>query len=94
MPGIDGLYLSLIIAMIVSAIVIFLRVQLYLADPRRQELNEQWFARFEEYMRQRYRDDELHWRTYILEAQFRDPHRDRRRRMGGGGSGGSISAAL
>jgi uncharacterized membrane protein len=93
MADVDAVYLSVLVFMIIVAIVIFLRVQLYLADPRRRELNEQWFARFEEYMRRRYSDGELNWRTYILEAQFREPRNHGRSRMGGGGHGGSFGAA-
>lgn len=62
----------LLLMIIAAAVALFWRIQVYFADPRRQELNEKWFARFEQFIRSRYRDRELHWRTYVLEAQFRD----------------------
>jgi hypothetical protein len=69
----ESIYLGLIAALMLCAVALFWRVQVYLADPMRHERNEQWFAKFEQYMRQRYRDRDLHWRTHILEAQFHDP---------------------
>ena len=65
--------LSLMAALMFCAIILFWRVQAYLADPLRHQRNEQWFQQFEEQMRRRYRNRELHWRKHILEAQFHDP---------------------
>lgn len=94
MDSVDILYLGLIGALIICASVVFLRVQIYLADPLRQERNEQWFAQFEAYLRQRYRDRDLQWRTQVLEMQFRDRRPIRTGQRGGGGSGGFSNALL
>ena len=51
-----------------TAVVVFWRIQAYLQDPRRDELNAQWYMKFDEYVKQRYLEDDLDWR-------YRDLHR-------------------
>lgn len=71
------MFLGFLIVLVLCAVVLFWRVQAYLADPLRHERNEQWFQQFEQNMRQRYRNQELLWRKHILEAQFHDPQAGR-----------------
>lgn len=77
--GGDEFWLTMIAALAVLAIVAFLRIQSYLDDPRRQQFNEEWFARFEENMRRRYRDKGLLWRIHVLDGQFCDRRPPQRR---------------
>jgi len=93
MESYDSLFLGLLVASMACAVVVFLRVQLYLADPLRRERNEQWFQQFEAYLRQRYRDPELQWRARAIDSLFHGPRSGRHGRSGGGG-GGFIGAPL
>ena len=79
-PGGEEFWLTMIGGLIALAIVVFLRIQSYMEDPRRAEFNERWFAQFEDQLRRRYRDRELLWRTYALDGQFQGRRRPRRER--------------
>jgi len=71
----DTALATLIVVLIAVAVVLFVRIQAYMENPRRKEINEEWFADFEANLRQRYRaDKELSWRMHILEEQFHDPN--------------------
>lgn len=87
----DSLLLALLALAVFGAVLVFLRIQLYLADPRRREYNEQWFAQFEAHLRARYRDRELQWRTQALDGHFQN---SRSGRPGGGGWHGFIGPRL
>lgn len=69
-------WLALLFVLAVSAVCIFIDVQAYLADPRRKEYNEAWFAQFEAYMRAEYkRNPELAWRTDCFHSHFDSSYR-------------------
>ena len=57
-------------ATLLAATVVFVRVQLYLNDPLRRQLNEEWFAVFEENRARRYLDGELDWRLAALRGHW------------------------
>lgn len=87
-PG-DEFWLAILAALIALAVIVFLRIQSYLSDPRRRQFNEEWFDRFEENMHRRYRNRELLWRTHALDALFSD--RGRRRSPGSEPPHGMVS---
>jgi hypothetical protein len=58
--------------LVLSAVLTFIRIQLYMADPGRREFNEKWFAQFESYVNQRYAQGDLAWRATGLTAHWRD----------------------
>ena len=72
MSGSEELLGAVLPVLIAAAVAVFWRIQLYLADPHRQELNEAWFKQFEQFLRSRYRDRELRWRIHVLETQLRN----------------------
>ena len=70
MTGGETAWLLLLAVPALSAVLVFWHIQAYLADPRRHELNEAWFAQFEEFMRRKYRDPELRGRVHALDGHF------------------------
>jgi hypothetical protein len=72
MAAAEASWLGALLLLVLAAVLVFWRIQLYLADPRRRELNEEWFARFEEFIRQKYRDPELKRRVHALDGHFQN----------------------
>jgi hypothetical protein len=61
---------NLLLVLVVSAVAVFLSIQKYMNDPYRKQYNEQWFARFEAHVSQRYQLTDIGWRMDIMERQF------------------------
>jgi len=69
---IDYSYLELgwWIAWFSTALVVFIWLQAYIADPERKRKNEEWFALFQANLAERYRDPALAWRAHAMEKHF------------------------
>ena len=65
--------LAAMVALLLAATVVFWDLQTYLQDPRRKELNEAWFARFEAFRQARYRAGGLAWRADAFHGHFDRP---------------------
>ena len=64
------IFVVLLLAGTMAAVLIFIRIQLIMADPRRRELEAAWFAAFEENVAQRYDDGEIEWRVRDLHEHW------------------------
>ena len=52
------------------AVLIFIYIQHYLQDPRRKEINNEWFAQFEANQRAHYSRPGMGWRARDLREHF------------------------
>jgi len=59
-----------VLALLLAAVWTFLVIQRYMNDPRRRELNEQWFAAYEAHVRLCYANSEQVWRVGDLKQHF------------------------
>ncbi|MCH7471996.1 hypothetical protein IIA79_03485 [bacterium] len=67
---VEMLPLFVMLVLLAAALWTFITVQIELNDPSRRQRNEEWFEKFEAYIRLRYRDPELAWRVRDLGAAF------------------------
>ena len=56
-----------------AAVNVFIRIQLYLADPGREEFINEWFEAFEAHQMSRYRAGGLAWRVRDLSMHWNSP---------------------
>jgi hypothetical protein len=72
---IDWVGVLFLAGLVQAAVVLFLRIQVYLNDPQRASLNERWFAQFEQNIQKRYSDGAMRWRVEGLSKHFHRDHR-------------------
>ncbi|MCC7477125.1 hypothetical protein IT575_01595 [bacterium] len=64
------IFVVLLLAGSLACVLLFIQIQRILADPRRREFNERWFAAFEEHVAQRYDEDGIEWRVRDLHEHW------------------------
>jgi len=64
------IFTSVLIALILASVVLFVQIQRYLQHPQHRQWCDEWFSRFEEANRKRFKDPELSWRYDVIENAF------------------------
>lgn len=64
------IFVFLLLAGVMAAVGLFVKIQLILSDPGRKEFEKAWYAAFEHNVAQRYDDGEIEWRAKDLHEHW------------------------